>query len=112
MTTTESLPIACVPDAIPAAEHARHVRLARALFGAGAAVEPVAEAAEGYRVELDGSKLDDVARWVAHERRCCPFLRFVLDVAPGGGPLALTLTGPGGTRALLDAELLLLEEVP
>ena len=28
------------------------------------------------------------------ERLCCPFLRFRLELAPGGGPFTLTLSGP------------------
>ena len=46
------------------------------------------------------------ARFVANERRCCPFLTFTLELAPDGGPLWLRLTGPAGTRAFLEAEFL------
>ena len=106
---TEPMPLACVPDAIPAAERAPHARLARALFHDAAAIEPMDDGGEGYRVVLDASQHDEVARWVANERLCCPFLRFVVDVAPGAGALTLTLTGPPGARALLDAELGLAE---
>ena len=34
--------------------------------------------------------------------RCCPFLRFVVTAEPNGGPIYLEVTGPPGTRELLD----------
>src|SRR5215208_3712638 len=51
--------------------------------------------------------LEHICRTVSAERRCCEFLRFQITVEPAGGPVALELTGPQGTReflaALLDA---------
>jgi hypothetical protein len=44
-----------------------------------------------------------VARFVANERRCCPFLAIAVERAPDAGPLWLRLTGPAGTHELLDA---------
>jgi hypothetical protein len=37
------------------------------------------------------------------ERKCCQFLQFHLTVSAAGGPIALELTGPAGTREFLDA---------
>jgi len=45
-----------------------------------------------------------VARFVANERKCCPFLHIEVELG-GGGPIWLRLTGPEGTRELIDAEL-------
>ena len=101
MTTTT--PLACVPGAIPAAERAGHFRLIRRLFG-GALRERRA-LPDGYAYRFDADLLDDVARWAANERRCCPFLTFALDLSPDEGPLWLRLTGPHGTPPFLDAEL-------
>ena len=42
-----------------------------------------------------------ITRFVDNERRCCPFLRFVLDVAPGHGPIWLQISGPEGAKAVL-----------
>ena len=50
-----------------------------------------------------------VAHFVARERLCCPFLRFVLEVAPERGPLWLRLTGAEGVTAFMRAELHLLD---
>ena len=105
MTTATMPALACVPDALRAHAWNAHARLARRLFARVEAPVPVDEPAEGYRLALDASDFDDVARWIANERLCCPFLRFTLDVAPAGGALTMTLSGPEGTRAFLDAEL-------
>ena len=39
------------------------------------------------------------------ERYCCPFLRFLLVVEPGDGPVWLEVTGPAGTEHFLSALL-------
>jgi hypothetical protein len=49
--------------------------------------------------------LEELARFISKERRCCPFLRFEIVIMPGGGPLWLEMTGPEGTRQFLAAEL-------
>ena len=49
--------------------------------------------------------LSDVAKVVDAERRCCPFLQFVIRVAPAGGPVELEVTGPSETREFLDSVL-------
>jgi hypothetical protein len=97
------LPLACVPDAIPTAERPLHFALLARLFEEAARERR--ELAGGYAFRFDADALDDVARFVANERRCCPFLAFTLELAPSGGPLWLRLTGPAGTRAFLDLEL-------
>jgi hypothetical protein len=45
--------------------------------------------------------LAELAQVIDSERCCCPFLRFVIDVQPAGGPVSLSLTGPDGTKAFL-----------
>lgn len=103
----ETMPIACDPEAIPREQRASHTVLARRLFGEqrGATVHHGAEV-EGYEFEFEDALFDDLARWVANERRCCPFLRFTLDLHPAGGPIGLTMSGPEGTRAFIEAEML------
>jgi hypothetical protein len=39
------------------------------------------------------------------EKRCCAFLDFHIDLAPGGGALILDVTGPAGTEAFLESLL-------
>ena len=102
-TATAPIPLACVATAIPAAERAPHAALLARLFGTARGERR--EVAGGYRYRFDAAAFDDLARWIANERRCCPFLAFTLAVTPGGGPLWLDVTGPAGTRAFLDAEL-------
>ena len=97
-----SIPLACVPGAIPAGERAAHFRLIQHLFGA--ALLERRETAGGYAYRFDPDALPDVARWAANERRCCPFLTFHLTLTPGGD-LWLELTGPEGTAEFLDHEL-------
>ena len=101
MTTT--VPLACVPGAIPAAERRAHFALAGRLFGAE--LRERRALPDGYAYRFDAEAFDDVARWMANERRCCPFLTFTLELEPDGGPLWVRLAGPAGTRAFLDAEL-------
>ncbi len=105
-TRTPDRPLACVVGAIPAAERPVHFARLTRLFGEAARERhPLPDGADGYAFRFDPAEFDDVARFVANERRCCPFLAFALDLAPDGGPLWLRLSGPDGTRAFLDAEL-------
>lgn len=97
----EAIPLACVPGAIPADERAGHFDLARRLFGEAAERQAWGE---GYAFRFAADAFEDVARFVANERRCCPFLDFEI-AAEAAGPVWLRLTGPVGTRAFLDAEL-------
>ena len=59
---------------------------------------------EGLRLTFAATSdvLAAITRTVDAERQCCPFLRFQLTVEPAGGPVVLEVTGPPGTRALLD----------
>jgi hypothetical protein len=97
-----AIPLACVPGAIPAAERPAHFALARRLFTEDAAERR--EWGEGYAFRFAADAFEPVARFVANERKCCPFLDFEIT-AEAAGPVWLRLTGPAGTRAFLDAEL-------
>lgn len=104
MTDLEAaVPLACVPGAIPDAERAPHFARLRRLFD-NEALERV-EVPGGYSWRFRPDALDDVALFVSWERRCCPFLRFRIDVSPDSGALWLTMDGPAGTRRFLEAEL-------
>jgi hypothetical protein len=100
--STDAIPLACVPTAIPAAERSAHFALARKLFLELA--EKREDLPSGYVFRFKVSALEPVARFVENERKCCPFMTFELEIAPASGPLWLRMTGPDGTRALLDAE--------
>lgn len=94
---------ACAPGAIPAEERPAHFTLISHLFGTAVLEKQVLPAGYAFRFAPDA--FDQLARFVANERRCCPFLNLAIEVSPEGGPVWLRLTGPAGTRELLDAEL-------
>jgi|SRR5215510_16042528 hypothetical protein len=61
----------------------------------------------GFRWRFDAASdvLTAIAETINAERQCCRFLRFVVTVEPGGGPLWLEITGPHGTPAFLESLL-------
>lgn len=95
--------LVCIPDAIPPAERAKHFDLGRRLFTELA--EERTDLPTGIALRFASNALPLVARFIDNERKCCPFLRIDIEVAAGGGPLWLRLTGPQGTRELIEAEL-------
>ena len=96
------LPVACSLSTAEVRE-----RRGAVLAPLAAAVEEVKGLENGLalRFAAGGAILAGLAELIELERRCCPFLRFVLAVEAGGGPLWLSLTGPPGTRAFLASEL-------
>lgn len=96
-------PIACVPGAIAPEDRRSHFVLAKRLF------EEVATSREplpdGYAFCFPADAINAIAQFIANERKCCPFMQFDISVAPDAGPLWLRMTGPDGTRAVLEAEL-------
>ena len=58
---------------------------------------------EGVRLRFsaDAGTLLAIAHVVDAERLCCRCLRFSITVEPDGGPIALELTVPAGTRTSL-----------
>jgi len=69
------------------------------------ALGEVRETPDGFALRFPADEYEAVAKFVARERLCCPFLRFTLEVAPDGGPLWLRLGGPEGVAEFLRAEL-------
>jgi hypothetical protein len=103
MSTDTPSPLACVPGAIPPGSISSHFALLTQLFSTDARERR--EHPDGYAFRFESGALSDLVRWIGNERRCCPFLRFVVDVAPDGGDIWVRLSGPGGVHAFLDAEL-------
>lgn len=101
--TADAIPLACVPAAIPAAERSSHFALARRLFAELAKEHQ--DLPNGYAFRFHAEELEPLSRFIANERKCCPFMTFALEVAPASGPIWLRMTGPEGTREVLDAEL-------
>jgi hypothetical protein len=102
-TATPQTPLACAPGAIPPNERPAHFALARRLFTEAARERRDLPDGLAFRFAADG--FEQVARFVANERRCCPFLHFEITVYPADGPVRLRITGPPGTREFLLAEL-------
>ncbi len=96
---------ACDRFAIPPHERAEHARTTSHLL---ASARSIYESGDGFLIELPAQEYVAAAEFVARERLCCPFLRFVLEAAPGGGSVTLRLEGPPGTVHLLRAEFQLL----
>jgi len=101
----ESIGLACVPSAIPAPERAQHFVLARELLGEQCAQR--ADLPDGYAFRFTADQFVALARFIDNERKCCPFMSFDLHIAPEAGCIWLRMTGPAGTRAVLQAELCL-----
>src|SRR5918994_7045577 len=99
----DALPLACVPAAIPAAERSAHFALARTMFTELASQRQ--DLRNGYAFRFDAAQLESLSRFIANERKCCPFMTFELEIAPASGPIWLRMTGPEGTRDVLAAEL-------
>jgi hypothetical protein len=98
-----ALALACVPFAIPEAERTEHFELARRLLTERAMER--ADLPQGYAFRFENEAFESVARFVANERKRCPFMTFELTLAPESGPIWLRMTGPEGTRSVLEAEL-------
>jgi hypothetical protein len=101
--SADAAPLACVPAAISAAERSTHFGLARKLFAELARERK--DLPQGYAFRFEAGELEAISRFIANERKCCPFMTFELEIAPAAGPIWLRMTGPEGTRAVLDAEL-------
>ena len=64
------------------------------------------------RVSIRRSRSESLSRFIANERKCCPFMTFELEIAAASGPIWLRMTGPEGTRDVLEAELRLASGAP
>jgi len=96
-------PITCDLNALTPEERDRR----KIVLGAVAqAVIGRNELANGFELSFDAARLDlpGLGEWIALERRCCPFLRFQLDIEPAGKTV-LALTGGPGVKEFLRAEM-------
>jgi len=88
-------------QAIPADQRVAHHALTRRLTAAAT----IRDLPDGMAFSFASEFYDDIVLFIAHERLCCPFLRFALDISPARGPITLTLTGPPGAAAFIRSEL-------
>lgn len=99
--SASDLPIVCDPTSISPDERERWVQiLIPHLYGA---VEEIKPLPDGYALRLPNNR--DVLMLAAEEldidRRCCPFVRYTLEIEPAGGPFWLSMTGGEGVKEFL-----------
>jgi hypothetical protein len=94
-----SVPIACSLTAAELA--ARREGLLPGPLSRADAREPVPG---GFRWRFDrpDDLLEEAAAVIDAERRCCRFLRFLVVVEPGEGPVWLEVSGPERTQGFLS----------
>lgn len=96
--------LACVPGAIRSDLRPAHFARMKRLFREAALDRrPVTH---GYEFVFDAAELEEVARFVALERLCCPFLSFGIEVKEGEDRLRLRIHGPPGSREVIESEIL------
>jgi len=99
---TARLPIACTLT--PADLAAMRGGLLPGLL-AGASARESIPGGFRWRFEHATNLITQAAAVIEAEHRCCRFLRFLLIVEPGDGPVWLEVTGPEGTDAFLSTLL-------
>jgi len=101
---TQETEFACNLNVLSAPEREQFASVTVSLF---AAVQETRELENGFafRVLNQPDQLVQIASFIERESRCCPFLRFILEVEPSNGPVWLQITGKPGTKAFLSAEL-------
>lgn len=68
-------------------------------------VRGVEELENGYRYRFEKStdRMQTLTEFIDFESRCCAFMRFDLSVEAGAQEISLSLTGPAGTKELLES---------
>ena len=70
-----------------------------------AAATTIRESGEGFSFHLPAAEYETVTLFVARERLCCPFLKFIVVVEPERKDLELRLSGPAGAKEFIRSEL-------
>jgi hypothetical protein len=93
-------PLACDLGAISATDRPRYHELRRSV---AASVIGKRELPDGIAIQMDTARiaLPQLAEWISFERKCCPFFEFRIDLAPGSGPVWLSLTGRAGVKEFI-----------
>jgi arsenate reductase len=104
VTEKAQSPIACDMTAIAPEQRQAHLDTSRDLFSQ---IEEVREILNGYefRFASGSSLLVKLAEFISLEKLCCPFLGFVIEVEPEGGPVWLRLTGRDGVKKFIREEI-------
>lgn len=97
--------VACDVSSISREERERLLRSIKEMF---LSVQEVHELAGGYALAFDGKSagiIPGLADFIAYDRQCCAFLHHELRAEPYNGLIWLRLTGAGGAKAHIRAEL-------
>jgi hypothetical protein len=96
----ENQPLICDLTVFPAAVHRQMAAAVAEIFQA---VQKAQELPNGYAFQFanEPGRFMALAHFVEHERQCCPFYHFALEVEPNGGPLSLRLTGGAGVKQFM-----------
>ena len=101
MTVSANLPIVCDLSAVSAADRERMLSAVPALFQAVQAVHALPDG-YAFRFANEPGRLLALAEFIEHERLCCPFYAFALEVEPAGGPFWLRMTGGDGVKDFME----------
>jgi hypothetical protein len=102
---TSTTPVAFNLQGLDDRQQERRAELWNALK---AQIREVVETPAGYALRFDSKPgvLMEMSEIVSLEVRCCPFLRFEIEVAADGGPTWLRLSGREGVKDLLAGVLI------
>ncbi len=93
-------PLACDLTAISASDRPRYNELRRVL---AASVIGKRDLPDGLAIQVDVERiaLPQLAEWISFERKCCPFFKFEIDLAPESGPVWVSMTGRAGVKEFI-----------
>jgi hypothetical protein len=96
-------PLVCNMDVFTPDQREAHIQTTTELIQA---VQDILEVENGYEFKFPNETefISKIAEFISHERLCCPFLNFTLNVLSNTEAVALSLTGPIGTQEFLRAE--------
>lgn len=102
---TPQPPIACDLSALTSAALDEHKKVSETVLSL---VTEIREKPDGYtfRLPTDTEMIRQAAMFVAHERQCCPFFDFTIEVERDGGPLWLGVTGREGVKKYVEDSVL------
>jgi hypothetical protein len=97
-------PLACDMSAIEPGRREQHIATGREVFGAATEILGLPDG-YAFRLPCETDMLVKTTEFVDLERLCCPFLGFLIEVEPEGGPAWLRLTGREGVKAFIREEV-------
>lgn len=70
-------------------------------------LQEIHELPDGFALRFPGDDLwaRKLIEFITFERECCPFLSFELEFAADGGPIWMSVAGPGGAKEFIRAEV-------